>query len=364
MPLLCLILRLSLAGPSKKRPFGGNFGTGRVVDDGNVLRHGLSRNLRIRGINPALSLLVKPGYAPAMTSPTNTARTLGIIAGGGPLPGRVAAAAAAAGRSVFIVGLDGFADARVIGAWPNVSLRMGAAGQIIAALKARGCQDLVLIGPVRRPSFLDLRPDAEGAKLLARIGRAAFAGDDGLLKAVIRVLGEEGFQVLGAHEILNAALGPEGLLSRNAPDATAMADIRRGIAVTSALGAVDVGQGCVVRAGVVIAVEAVEGTDAMLQRCGPLLDALGMAKPAGVLVKSVKPGQDRRADLPTIGPDTLRRAAEAGLAGIAYEGGGTILAERETCIALADELGLFLIGYDPGGSQPESPRGGNTDKRS
>jgi UDP-2,3-diacylglucosamine hydrolase len=328
------------------------------------LRRALSRNLRIRGINPPLSPDTEPGYAPAMSASTSSARTLGIIAGGGPLPGRVAAAAAAAGRRVFIVGLDGFADPRIVGAWPNVFLRMGAAGQIIAALKAHACEDLVLIGPVRRPSFLDLRPDGEGAKLLARIGRAAFAGDDGLLKAVIRVLGEEGFQVLGAHEILNAALGPQGLLSRTTPDATAMADIARGVAVTRALGAVDVGQGCVVRAGVVIAVEAVEGTDAMLQRCGPLLDALGMAKPAGVLVKSVKPGQDRRADLPTIGPDTLRRAAEAGLAGIAYEGGGTILAERETCIALADELGLFLIGYDPDGSLTGNPNGGTTDKRS
>ncbi len=274
-------------------------------------------------------------------------RSLGIIAGGGPLPGRVAAAASAAGREVFIVGLEGFADPAVIAPWPHVFLRMGAAGRIIAALKARLCQDLVLIGPVRRPSFLDVRPDAGGAKILARVGRAAFAGDDGLLSAVMRVLAEEGFTVIGAQDILGAALGPRGLLSRTGPDATAMADIQRGIAVSRALGAVDVGQGCVVRAGVVIAVEAVEGTDAMLARCGPLLDALGMEKPAGVLVKSVKPGQDRRADLPTIGPDTVRHAAAAGLSGIAYESGGTILLEREACIALADQLGLFLLGFDP-----------------
>jgi DUF1009 family protein len=282
-----------------------------------------------------------------MNEASGPARSLGILAGGGPLPARVATAATSAGRDVFIVGLEGFADPNVIRAWRHVFIRMGAAGRIIDALKTHGCQDLVLIGPVRRPSFLDIRPDAEGAKLLARIGRAAFAGDDGLLSAVIRVLGEEGFRVLGAHEILNEALGPRGLLSRVAPDANAMADIARGIAVTRALGAVDVGQGCVVGAGVVIAVEAVEGTDAMLARCGPLLDSLGMAKPAGVLVKSVKPRQDRRADLPTIGPDTVVRAAAAGLCGIAYDAGGTILTEREACIARADELGLFLLGFDP-----------------
>lgn len=281
-----------------------------------------------------------------MSDASNQPRTLGILAGGGPLPGHVAAAAAASGRAVFIVGLEGFAERAVIGGWPHVFHRMGSVGGILGALRERGCLDLVLIGPVRRPSLLDIRLDAEGVKMLARIGRAAFAGDDGLLSAVIRVLGEEGFRVLGAHEILHAALGPAGLLSRVAPAANAMADITRGIAVTRALGTVDVGQSCVVCAGVAIAVEAVEGTDAMLSRCGALLDALGMTKPAGVLVKSVKPGQDRRADLPTIGPETVRLAAAAGLAGIAYDASGTILAEREACIARANEYGLFLLGYD------------------
>jgi UDP-2,3-diacylglucosamine hydrolase len=292
-----------------------------------------------------------------MIEHSNQPRVLGILAGSGPLPGRVAAAATASGRKVFIIGLDGFAERDVIQSWPHVFFRMGAARGILGALRANGCQDLVLIGPVRRPSFLDIRPDAEGVKVLARIGRAAFAGDDGLLSAVIRVLGEEGFRVLGAHEILSEALGPRGLLSRAAPDANAMADINRGIRVTRALGAVDVGQSCVVNAGVVIAVEAVEGTDAMLSRCGALLDAMDVTKPAGVLVKAVKPGQDRRADLPTIGPETIRCAAEAGLVGIAYDASGTILAEREACIARADELGLFLLGFDPDSEPGTTERG-------
>ena len=282
-----------------------------------------------------------------MIEPIQLPRRLGIIAGGGPLPGRVAAAAAAAGRGVFVVALEGFADSAVAGAWPHEWVRIGAAGRIVAALREAGSQDVVLIGPVRRPSFRDLRPDLEGAKLVARIGRAAFMGDDGLLSAIVRVLGEEGFRVLGAHEILDAALGPPGLLSRVGPGADAMADIRRGLAIARAMGGVDVGQGCVVCAGVAVAVEAVEGTDAMLARCGKLMLALGMPRPGGVLVKTAKPGQDRRVDLPTIGPDTLRHAAAAGLAGIAYEAGGTILAEREACIALADQHGLFLLGLDP-----------------
>jgi UDP-2,3-diacylglucosamine hydrolase len=289
-----------------------------------------------------------PVYArAAMTESSIQPHALGILAGGGPLPGRVAAAASAAGRPVFIVGLEGFAEQNVIAPWPHAFYRMGAVRGIFGALRAHGCRDLVLIGPVRRPSFLDIRPDIDGARMLARIGRVAFAGDDGLLSAVIRVLGEEGFRVIGAHEILHEALGPRGLLSVAVPDANAMADIARGVAVTRALGSVDVGQSCVVSAGVVVAVEAVEGTDAMLSRCGALLDALEMTKPIGVLVKSVKPGQDRRADLPTIGPETIRLAADAGLAGVAYDAGGTILAEQQACIARADERGLFLLGYDP-----------------
>jgi DUF1009 family protein len=268
---------------------------------------------------------------------------LGILAGGGRLPGRVAAAAAAAGRAVFMIGLEGFADASVLAPWPHEVIRIGAAGRILAALRTNRCVDLVLIGTVRRPSFLALRPDAEGARILARIGRAAFAGDDGLLAAVIKVLGEEGFRVVGAHEILNEALAPSGVLGAVTPDAQAMADVDRGIAVARTLGAVDVGQGCVVQQGLVLAVEAAEGTDAMLARCA----ALARPGPRGVLVKLVKPGQDRRADLPTVGPETVHAAAAAGLRGIAFAAGATLLADRAAAIDASDKAGLFLLGLDP-----------------
>jgi DUF1009 family protein len=269
---------------------------------------------------------------------------LGILAGGGRLPGQIAAAARAAGREVFLIGLEGFAEPAVLAPWPHEVIRILAAGRILAALRAHGCRDLVLIGPIRRPSLFGLRPDAEGARILARIGKAAFAGDDGLLAAVVKVLGEEGFRVLGAQEILAEAVGPSGLLSRAAPDALAMADIRRSVAVVRAMGSVDVGQGCVVQQGIVLAVEAAEGTDLMLTRCG----ALARPGPGGVLVKLVKPGQDRRTDLPTIGPDTIRGAAAAGLRGVAFEAGGTIVADRGAAIAAADAAGLFLLGLDPG----------------
>jgi DUF1009 family protein len=268
---------------------------------------------------------------------------LGIIAGGGPLPGRVAEAAKAAGRPVFIVALDGYAEPAVVAPFPHASARLGAAGHILDLLRSNQCRDIVLVGQVRRPSLLHLRPDGEGVRLLARIGRAAFAGDDGFLAAIVGVLGEEGFRVLGAHEVLTEAVGPRGLLSRAVPDAEATADIARAVAVVRALGQVDVGQGCVVQQGIVLAVEAIEGTDAMVTRAA----GLRRPGPGGVLVKLVKPGQDRRADLPTIGPNTIDVAAAAGLRGIAFEAGGTLFTDRAGCVARADAAGLFLLGLDP-----------------
>jgi DUF1009 family protein len=267
---------------------------------------------------------------------------LGILAGGGPFPGQVAAAAGAAGRPVFIVGFEDFADPAVIGAYPHAYARLGAAGRILSLLREHDVRDLVLVGPVKRPSLLDLRPDFEGTKILARIGRAAWSGDDGLLAALVRVLAEEGFSVLGAHEILTASVAQAGVLGAVAPDAQALSDIARGARVVRALGLLDVGQGCVVQQGFVLAVEAAEGTDRMLARVGELaVPGLG-----GVLVKLTKPGQERRADMPTVGPRTITAAAAAGLRGVACEAGGTLLTDRVGCIAEADRLGLFLFGID------------------
>ena len=278
-----------------------------------------------------------------MTAAAEARPTLGILAGGGPLPGRVAAAAQAAGRAVFLVGLEGHAEPAVLAPFAHGWARLGAAGRILGLLRAQNCRDVVLVGPVRRPSLLDLRPDVEGARLLARIGRAAFGGDDGLLAAIVRVLAEEGFRVLGAHEVLTEAVAPRGRFGRHAPDAAALADVTRGVAVARALGAVDVGQGCVVQQGIVLAVEAIEGTDAMLARAA----ALCRPGPGGVLVKLVKPGQERRADLPTIGPATVRAAAAAGLRGVAVEAGGTLLTDRAGLVLAADDAGLFLLGFAP-----------------
>ncbi len=271
------------------------------------------------------------------------ARPLGIIAGGGNVPLRLARTATAAGRPVHVVALEGFADPSSYAAWPHLACRLGAAGRMLDWLRGQGVVELVLSGQVKRPSFLTLRPDAGAMKLAARIGKRAMGGDDQLLAAVAAVLEEEGFRVLASQEVMGALLAPPGLLAGPAPDAVARLDIRRGIEVVRALGGVDVGQGAVVQQGMVLGVEAIEGTDALLARVA----GLKREGPGGVLVKLVKPGQDRRVDLPTIGPATVAGAARAGLAGIAVETAGCIMAEREQLLAMAAEAGLFVLGLQP-----------------
>ncbi len=272
---------------------------------------------------------------------------VGILAGGGPLPGRVADAVRRAGREVFVIAFEGFAEPDVVSPFPHLWARPAAAGRILAALRTRQCRDLVLIGPVRRPGFRDLRPDAEGARLLARIGRAFFSGDDGLLAAIVRVLDAEGFTVHGAHEFLGRdGVAGRGVLGRHAPDEAARHDIARAVATLRLTGDADIGQGCVVQAGAVLAMEAIEGTDRMLARVGPL----ALPGPGGVLVKMPKPRQDRRADLPAIGPDTVRGASAAGLRGVAFAAGLTLVTDPALTVETADRLGLFLLGLEPDGS--------------
>ena len=128
-----------------------------------------------------------------------------------------------------------------------------------------------------------------------------------------------------------------------APDETALADIQRGVEVLKIIGAADIGQACVVQQGIVLAVETVEGMDAMLSR----ISAVTRPGPAGVLVKLAKPGQERRADLPTIGVETIRQVRNAGLRGVVFEAGGTILANRSLMIEAADAAGIFLLGIQP-----------------
>jgi DUF1009 family protein len=267
------------------------------------------------------------------------AAKLGIFAGGGELPLRIIEACRAAERGVFVLAFEGAADPAVVSGVPHAWVRLGAAGEALRLLREQRVEEIVFAGGVKRPSLLSLRPDWHAAKFFARVGYRAL-GDDGLLTAVIREFEREGFRVVGADTILGSALAPTGRLGRHAPDAQAEDDIALGFRIVRALGALDIGQAAVVQQGLVLGVEAIEGTDALIARCADLR----REGPGGVLVKAPKPGQERRADLPTIGRRTVDGAAAAGLRGIAVEAGASLIIDRAAVVAAADRSGLFVVG--------------------
>ena len=261
---------------------------------------------------------------------------LGIVAGGGDVPGRILEACEKAGREVFILGLEGQADPETLDA--DAWIRLGEAGRGIELLRAAAVEELIMVGWVTRPSLRQLRPDLRTARFLAKIGKSAL-GDNSLLSAVTREMEREGFRVIAPEGILHDLLAIESQYGAHAPDQLALDDIDRGVAVARALGSLDIGQAVIVQQGHVLGVEAAEGTDALIERCGRLrLDGEG-----GVLVKVAKLGQERRVDLPTVGPATVEIAAAAGLRGIAIEAGGTLVVDRDAVVSAADASGLFVI---------------------
>jgi UDP-2,3-diacylglucosamine hydrolase len=264
---------------------------------------------------------------------------LGIVAGDGGLPRRLIESCRADGRDVFVLALEGAADPATLRDVPHAWCRIGAASTGLALLRENDVTELVLAGGIRRPSLAALRPDWRAAKLFARIGYRAL-GDDGLLSAVVEELEHEGFRVIGADQLLDRELVSEGPLGKILPDKQSEADIDHGLLVARTLGALDIGQAVIVQQGLVLGVEAIEGTDELLRRCA----ALRRDGPGGVLVKVEKPGQERRADRPTIGLQTVGLAAKTGLCGIAVEAHATIVLDRDEVVGAADRTGLFLVG--------------------
>ena len=276
------------------------------------------------------------------------AAKLGIVAGGGDLPLAVAGAATNAGRDVFIVALSGSAD-KTIEAFDHAWAGPGEAGKIVKALKSAGCTDMLMVGKFQRPKFSELKFDAKGLMAAPRIAAAMRQGDNAVLNAIAAVLGEEGFVVVSVAEAAPTLLAPAGKVGRIAPTKDQNRDIAQAFAIVRALGALDVGQAAVVCEGLALAVEAAEGTDAMLARILALPPHLrgDAQRRRGVLVKALKPVQDGKTDLPVIGLKTIETAAAAGLAGIAIEAGRALILNREELVAQADRLGLFVFGIAP-----------------
>jgi DUF1009 family protein len=271
---------------------------------------------------------------------------LGLIAGGGELPRAVAEAARAGGRGVFVVPLVGSLDDDWVKEFPHAFLSPGEPGRIIKALKAAGAGEVLLAGRVDRPKFSELKLDAKGMILLPKAVAAAKKGDDALLRFIVGICEDEGLKTISVADAAPSLVAGEGVLGAIQPKDQHRADIEQAFRVVHALGRLDVGQAAVVCEGLALAVEAQEGTDAMLARVGSLRENLrGIpGKNRGVLVKALKPTQDAKTDMPVVGVQTVKNAGAAHLAGIAVEAGAALILDKQAVAAEADRLGLFVAG--------------------
>ena len=276
-----------------------------------------------------------------------TASRLAIVAGGGDLPRRVAEQARRSGRDPFVVGLKGFVEQALLADFGGPELSVGELGRLIQLMKKEGCEEMVFAGSLKRPDFASLKLDLKGVQSLPKILAAAKKGDDALLRSVMDIFADAGFRIIGAEEVLDdlrVVAGPLGAIS---PTAEHWLDILRAAEVAKVSGSLEIGQGAISCAGLILAVEAQEGTDRMLARIPELAPEIRGTPDArrGVLVKRPKPQQEMRIDLPTIGVTTVAGAAKAGLAGIAVQAGAALVVDREAVAAAADAAGIFIYGF-------------------
>lgn len=268
---------------------------------------------------------------------------LALVAGAGRLPVLLADRLEAEGRDWRLCVLEGVTSeaAEDREATP---VRLERLGSFLDELREAGVTEVCFAGAVNRPHLDPSQVEPRSVPLIERLALAMQAGDDTTLRAVLAIFEEAGLTVRAAHELRPDLLPAAGVLSRAEPDDRARSDAARAADVVATLGAADVGQGCVVAQGQVLAVEALAGTDWMLASLTrfPAERRPDPRAGRGLLYKGPKPGQDRRVDLPAIGPGTVRAAAEAGLGGVVVEAGGVVVLDPDATVAAADEAGLFL----------------------
>jgi DUF1009 family protein len=272
----------------------------------------------------------------------NPGETLGIIAGGGPLPGELAASCERDGIKPFLIAFKGQTDPKNLKGRDHVWLQLRTAGHVPDVLRERNIKNIVMIGAIRRPNIFELIPDLKTAKLVSRIGLNSL-GDNGLLSGLRSWLEEEGLRIRGIHTYMTDLLTPEGVLGTVQPAPEDFADIKKGLEISQTLGALDIGQSAIVQQGIVLGLEGIEGTDNLIRRCGRL-------KRRGrgpILVKTCKPQQDRDLDLPVIGLRTIRSAVRNGFSGIVLHAGSSMIINRAEVIAAADKAGIFILGAHP-----------------
>ena len=273
----------------------------------------------------------------------------GLIAGQGDLPIRLLTHFRDTGTPVYTIGFEGQTPQETLEMAPHVWVKLGAIAPILDYFKSNGVTHLILAGAIRRPSLSELSLDWTGTKLLARIGFKSL-GDDGLLSAIVTYLEEQGFSVVGADDVLSDLTTALGILTTAQPTSEDMADISRAVEVLCKLGEADVGQAVVIQQGLILGLEAIEGTTALIER------AAHYQRPGrgGILVKMAKPNQNLKVDLPTIGVETIEKAAASGFVGIAVEATRSQILGKSETLALANNHGLFVYGFDAK-NFPEEP---------
>ena len=289
-----------------------------------------------------------PAAGMPSADPARKAGAIAIVCGGGGFPAAVAEAARFAGQEILLVGLRSIAN-EAITCFPHEWVRLGEIGGLLKLLKSRQISRMAFVGGLTRPELSELRLDWGAVKRLPEIARALKGGDDHTLRGIIRIFEAEGLEVVGVDAIAPALLAEGGVMVGATPDAQARADLDLALRLLDNLSAFDCGQGAVVANGRVIAIEAAEGTDAMLARVAQVREngrfrARGRA---GVLVKAPKRGQDPRIDLPAIGPATIEAAGRAGLAGVAITAGRVLVLDRAEVAARAGAADLFIWGVPP-----------------
>ncbi|MFA5956157.1 MAG: lipid-A-disaccharide synthase [Hyphomicrobium sp.] len=287
-------------------------------------------------------------------------KRIGMIAGAGSLPLEVAQSIVAHGGTVHIIMVDGAGAS--LDAFPHTAVNWAQLGRVTTALKRAGIRDILILGGGARPSFRNARPDFAFFRELPGVLRLLKAGgDDAVLRGFVGVLERQGFSVVGVGDVAPELLVSEGSLTSLAPSPRDAADIARGFSLIAALGRFDIGQAAIVTDGQIEAVEGAEGTDRMLKRVADARLKAGFQGRQGVLIKRPKPGQDLRVDLPAIGPNTVRNAQAAGLAGIAVMADHVLAAERAEMVSLAEEQGVFIVGVrnEAQGAAPPRTTGAN-----
>jgi UDP-2,3-diacylglucosamine hydrolase len=271
---------------------------------------------------------------------------IALICGAGQFPLVAARAAKARGREVFILALKGIASEGVA-EFPHIWLGVGQLGAAFREIEARGIEEICFIGGLGRPEFADLRPDWGAVRRLPEILRLLRGGDDHALKGVLKLFESEGLRVVGVETLAPELLAARGAMNRLPFPKEMEEDLAYGHECLAALSAFDCGQALVLSNRRIVALEAAEGTDAMLLRVAELREkGRWRAKgSAGMLIKAPKKGQDLRVDLPAMGPETVASAAKAGLKGIAVEAGKVLILDRDAVAAQAEKSGLFLYGF-------------------